>query len=216
MRQGRCGGASGARPAALATQGVFILPLSDAGPVFEVGVAHGPTRPAALLIGPVRHARSALRVTALADRRRGVFGMSGDMTTILQVIGSSGTWWDRQSMVARSRRVGPHARVAADFVILRDIDTRGFNGVAVLALPEDTSPWHEPRRDGCERPVGANGLSLRDRSCGPRRGFVRGRGVGADRAGRGHRGGAAAAVLTPLSTRHIPLPLRAGEPTCRV
>ncbi|OLS47469.1 hypothetical protein BV379_03690 [Rhodovulum sulfidophilum] len=126
------GGASGARPAALATQGVFILPLSDAGPVLEVlGVAHGPTRPAALLIGPVRHARSALRVTALADRRRGVFGMSGDMTTILQVIGSSGTWWDRQSMVARSRRVGPHARVAADFVILRDIDTRGFNGVAV-------------------------------------------------------------------------------------
>lgn len=89
MRQGRCGGASGALAAALATQGVCILPLSGAGPVFEVvGVAHGPTRPAALLIGPMRHARSAPRVTALADRRRGVLGMSGDMTTILRVIGS--------------------------------------------------------------------------------------------------------------------------------
>lgn len=81
----------------------------------------------ALLIGPVRHARSALRVTALADRRRGVFGMSGDMTTILQVIGSSGTRWDRQSMVARSRRVGPQARIAADCVILWSIDTQGFS-----------------------------------------------------------------------------------------
>ncbi|MBL3565932.1 hypothetical protein JMM59_13100 [Rhodovulum sulfidophilum] len=54
--------------------------------------------------------------------------MSGDMTTILQVIGASGTHWDRQSMVARSRRVAPQARIAADFVFLRDINTRGFSG----------------------------------------------------------------------------------------